>query len=481
MANLTTLQTKAFKLSLDDVWVSGMTDRQVFEAAIEAAHATALTVITVPNIGRNYALGSGYLQYGTKRINWEIDAKVGMPSAERVKLFAPVVHDRGAHMPGFGNRFDACLQSFSIGPGALSNLDPGISAHSDEFHQAWNHERGRAVYYHNIGTGGQVNLNAVSFTANSVTFATAFDTNTMRLDMYVDVVGTTNYVNSNSARFSSRLTGWSEDKRTLYVTGWKRHDPSVPEGGAIAGTPTGTGRKVVVNPNNKVWSGNINVFLNAQDSAFGYTSASILEIGLLNATDSDYKNHFNRDTTPPHFYGLDFAHLGDATQRGGGHILTARGVHQKWYQVVTVMAAERGLHMEDTVMNAGGVAVETSTGDTTGPDFLGLVRRSFAGVYDRLIQISAKLPRITLGRTGADSSPQLYFRTTGGGQEYDSAIFGVSGTGTTGTPGQGTLAISGMLRYGVFVADTSKAGFVGYFKQQTSNGTVYRVYVAADA
>jgi hypothetical protein len=133
------------------------------------------------------------------------------------------------------------------------------------------------------------------------------------------------------------------------------------------------------------------------------------------------------------------------------------------------------------VMNSGGVAVETSSSDTGGPDFFGLVRRSFAGVFDRLIQISSKLPRITLGRTGADSSPQLYFRTTGGGQEFDSAIYGVSGTGTTGTAGQGTLAISGMLRYGVFVADGSKAGFIGYVKMQAANGTTYRLYVANDA
>lgn len=434
------------RLSISSYVDQGLTDREMFDAAIADALDDSYTEIEIPS--GDYDLGAGYLRYGTKRITWVASPDTTFDAA--AKLNAPLIVGPNVYNPGmFGDYEDTCRIA-KIGGGAILNSrQNGITGYTTTEEAAYFHERGRAADFVQVSDGGQINVPAVdtSFTATTLELTTSLDTNTFRVGMLIDVVGTTRYVGDTSTcRYVGKIVDWAEDGTSITVDGWWREADNT-QTSAVQETPPDN-RACVINPVNKVWGANMNLFLQRSDGdTYGHTSGSWYELAVGNFTGEDLGEEFDQNTHPLHFYGLDLSHIGN---HGGGNALTVRGkVDQRWTNAMMIFDADRGLYMPDKEGNVGGHAVVTRHDGVNGPDsvFLAEYKDSspLPATYRRMAQLEADQPIFHLGKSDDASTPEIRFDSSGNTNAYDTRIYA---TGGTASAAQGTLVIdASVLRF----------------------------------
>lgn len=466
-------------LSIGD-FLNGRTDRQAFDAAITAAPAGKKCYIRIPYRTAPYILGAGYLQTGNRNIQWLVDDGVDFnPSSDWPKLHGKVITSSAILNPGRGIRDDNTGMTIKVSGAALAgNRGSGITGHTSPAHRAYNHERGRAGMYVEVTDSGEVSVASATFTATSFTPVTPVSPNQLAVGMYADVVGPIlDSSNPATIRFSGMITGWEADGSVIYVDGWWR---ATSYEAAVEQTPP-NGRRVVINPTTKIWSGNLNLFVGKPDgNANGYTSVGGWEWGFINNSGVDYKNHFDRNNTGlyPHAYIADFALVSGPTGNGGGIPIMIRGHHKKWWQGVCIQNAETGVHMDSGALNEGSVALQSSNDADGGPETLLRARSFISGIWDAMFEVSSKLPRMHIGRSTIASFPELRFKSSGLAANYDSRI---TASGGNGTDGQGTMRLhcpSTFVTFpGPYANDAAAAAAsvqVGEAYRQTGGAVVWR-------
>ena len=433
---LKNIPNKNFVANVGDFLAEGKTDRQAIDEAIASLPATGRSRLRLPYKGSPWAIDGPYIQYGARQVTWEIDdAVVFSPANHIAKLNAPTIQARMYRNPGFANRRDTTGLTIISGGGLLDDA-ASISGFDTIQQQAYSHERGMASLYMSAGDSGMVKIPAANFTATSIIPLTPIDLNPLRVGMFVDVPGTTIYALAATARFTSRITGWAADGSSIEVGGWWRNG-----GGqtAVQETPP-NGRRVVINPKNKIWGGNINVYLNQTDGAdYGEVSGSWLECALINNTGKDAGGYFDLDTHPLHFYGFDASHKTDATGNGGGISFMSRGQHQSWWRGFESQAATIGFHNTNTGRNLLSSTAFCASHGTEGGAGTAFLSRSMVGpTWQRNVSIAGDAPRVEIGRTSIASTPSVEFHSSGLSANYDARI---SASGGTSSAGGGALRL----------------------------------------
>lgn len=412
------------------------TDFDAFQAAINSlpdAADPSLTLISgeypsyeilvpikVPDLsataGTTYNFSSQYLQPGKRSLTWKVDdgVRFGTTNAQWVCLNAPVITERGIHMPGFSNRKDTTNLALTSGPGALGDREAGITGFDPDTvaTQAYQHERGRAALYIGVGDGSDWRIpgTGVTFTANTVTFPgtalAAAERDKLRPGMFLDTAG--NMLTGSPVRHTSRLLSWavSGSNVVLTVENWRKMTASPPYESSTTSTPS-NGTPFVINPVNKLWGQNTNIFINKTDGGtYGHTSASYIEAAFGNETGADAGVDFDRDTHPFHLWGFDASHIGS---HGGGIGFITRGkAGQRWTQGF----ASRG--------SATGFLSQSDVNGTADVDF---EAKSQQGVgWDAFFQVKGNTspPTINLGKREAASTPRINLFSAGTAGTNDS-------------------------------------------------------------
>lgn len=411
-------------------FLAGRTDRQAIDAAIASIPAGARAIVRLPAKAAPWALGAGYIRYGDKRVTWEVDDAAAIsPATDLAKLNAPVTQGRMVRNPGFANLRDTTALTLISGGGALVGDGGGISGYTTIQEQAYAHERGMAGIYNAVGDGGSIKIPSANFTATTFIPSTPINTNAIRVGMYVDVPGTTFFADAATVRYTSRITGWASDGSSITVEGWYRSNAT--GNGAVQETPP-NGRPVVINPRNKIWGENINVFLNQTDGdTYGHISGSFIECGLINNTGQDAVGYFHQNTHPLHFYGFDASHKTPATGNGGGISYMSRGNNQSWWRGFESQAATIGFHNANTARNLLSSTAFCASYGTDGGAGTAFVSRSQVGsTWQRNVLIPGNSPHIEIGRNSIASTPQVNFFSSGASSSPDATIM-VSGGNST--------------------------------------------------
>lgn len=420
-------------------FLAGRTDRQAIDAAIASIPAGARAIVRLPAKAAPWALGAGYIRYGDKRVTWEVDdAAVISPATDLAKLNAPVTQGRMVRNPGFANLRDTTALTLISGGGALVGDGGGISGYTSIEQQAYAHERGMAGIYNAVGDGGSIKIPSANFTATTFVPSTPINTNAIRVGMYVDVPGTTFFADAATVRYTSRIVSWAADGSSITVEGWYRANAT--GNGAVQQTPP-NGRPVVINPRNKIWGENINVFLNQTDGdTYGHISGSFIECGFMNNTGTDATGYFDQNTHPLHFYGFDASHKTDASGNGGGISFMSRGNSQAWWRGFESQAATIGFHNANTARNLLSSTAFCASQGTAGGAGTAFLSRTLVGPnWQRNCSIAGDAPTINLGRTSIASTPTINFHSSVSDNEYDARIVASGGTATVG---EGTLSIN---------------------------------------
>ena len=410
-------------------FLPGRTEREAIDAAIASLpDVDRRYVVRLPYKGTPWVISGPYIQYGKRRVTWEIDDAVEFnPPNTIAKLNAPTIQARMYRNPAFANRRDTTGLTIISGGGLLDDA-ASISGFNTIQEQAYSHERGMASLYMSAGDSGMVKIPSANFTATSIIPATPIDTNPLRVGMFVDVPGTTIYALAATARFTSRITGWAADGSSIQVEGWWRAGSGQT---AVQQTPP-NGRRVVINPKNKIWGGNINVYLNQTDGAdYGEVSGSWLECALINNTGKDAGGYFDLDTHPLHFYGFDASHKTPATGNGGGISFMSRGQHQSWWRGFESQAATIGFHNTNTGRNLlSSTAFCASQGTDGGAGTAFLSRTMVGSTWQRNVAIAGDAPQVDIGRNSITSTPRINFFSSGASSSPDATIM-VSGGDST--------------------------------------------------
>lgn len=480
IAEGTTDHTSSFQAAIDS-----LPDADTIPETLDAGEWPSYSIY-VPSLpdGSRYKI-TDYLTIGKRSLTWIVDdgVRIGGPAVSAnlnwAYLNAPIVTERGIHMLGFANKKDHTGFSITMGEGAYNDREAGISGYNPDTveTQAYQHERGRAGLYIAVSDNGQFKYSgATTFTSTGFTIPTAMstaDAGKLRKGMFVDTDGTMTGT-GGSTRFTSRLVSWSPESAptTFVVEQWYKMDPTNPYAAAVTGTPT-NGQSVIINPVNKVWGGNVNIFLNETDGAtFGYTSSSIWEIGLANNTGTEADNDFNRDDHPFHFYGMDMAQIGSD---GGGFPFLARGnATAKWTASFRNIAGKIGFHNDGTSFNDGELGFVSSNGyigtatysdGAVAADFLS--RTKIGGVYDNNFRIKGGVPTLELGRRNNVSQPVINLFSHGSAandNDWDAQIGFRSDVGTLYIDRKNAADANNATLLSLYSAGTQK----GYFKATTS-------------
>lgn len=418
-------------------FLAGRTDREAIDAAIASTPDGSRVRIRLPAKSTAWTISGSYIRYGTRKVTWEIDDRVTFSPANHIaKLNTQTEQARMIRNPGYANLRDTTGLTIISGGGELTDAS-GISGYTSIEQQAYAHERGMAGVYNAVSDGGSLKIPSANFTATTFIPATAIDTNILKVGMYVDVPGTTFFADTATVRYTSRITGWASDGSSVTVEGWYRANAA--GNGAVQQTPP-NGRAVVVNPRNKIWGENINVFLNQTDgSTYGYVSGSFIECGFMNNTGIEAAGYFDQNTHPLHFYGFDASHKTDASGNGGGISFMSRGNNQSWWRGFESQAATIGFHNRNSARNLLSSTAFCASQGTDGGAGTAFLSRSLVGPnWQRNCSIAGDAPTIDLGRTSMVSTPILNFHSSASNNEYDARIIASGGTATAG---EGTLAI----------------------------------------
>jgi hypothetical protein len=436
--------TTAFQAAIDS-----LPDADTIPETLEDGELPSYTLF-VPKTadGSRYVITSA-LDVGKRSLTWLVDGGVRIGSTvdgsnlNWTYLNAPVINERGIHMRGFANKKDNAGFSVTMGSGALGDREAGISGYDPDTveTQAYQHERGSATLYTAIGDNTQVKINggtnATAFTSTGFTIATPLtepEARNLRVGMFIDTSGTMDGT-GGSTRHTTRLVSWSPESApdTFVVEQWYKASAVNPYAAAVASTP-GDGANVIINPLNKVWGQNSNIFLTETDGAtFGYTSGSFFEGGFFNNTGTEADDDFNRNEHPFHFYGIDLSNSGD---NGGGHAFLARGsADAKWTTGFRTTGAKIGFHYDGISFNDGSDGFvsssgyigtdETYTDGTPNSDFLS--RAKVAGAYDNSFRVVGGSPIVELGRRNSTSQPRVTFFADGNASTDDAAYNGQIG------------------------------------------------------
>jgi hypothetical protein len=407
-------------------------DRAAFQAAIDTVPPGGQAVISVPDIGRPWRLPGAYLDPGDRHITWDVDPGVtindGKP-VEWMRLNGPVTTGRGVLAYGFGNKDDNTGFRILVGGGGVfANPEAGISGFKDVQEQAYKHERGRAALYMSVSDAGQLGIDGAGIASHDeITLPKdAIQTNVLRVGMFVDAPGTTfPTIKGEPWRYTTRVTGWRSDgpyATALEIDGWYRSNPK--GNAAVRETPSvdrkaKTGR-VLVNPLNKIWGSNLNLFLNKADAPpFEQTSGAFAEWAVFNNTGADFSPDFQQNIHPLHFYGVDLANNG---KNGGGTGFQVRGT-QPWEYGFRVKSGRTGFQVEGTRLTDGGTGFATTETTAGGPDVAFAARTmDREGASDSYATIMGKAPELHLGRTTAASTPALVLHSGGGGSSWDARL-----------------------------------------------------------
>ena len=411
-------------------------DRAAFDTAIDAVPPGGSAVIAVPDIGRPYRLPGGYLLPGDRHITWDVDPGVtindGAP-VEWMRLNAPVETGRGVLAYGFGNKNDNTGFRILVGGGGVfANPDAKISGFDTVEQQAFSHERGRAGLYMSVSDAGQLGIDGAGIASQTEIALPkgAVPTNVLRVGMFVDAPGTTFPTGKDATwRYTTRITGWKEagaHATTLEIEGWYRSNPK--GDGAIRETPSvnrkaATGR-ILVNPLNKVWGSNLNLYLNKADAPpFERTSGAFAEWAVFNNTGSDFSSDFQQNFHPLHFYGVDLANNGE---NGGGTAFQVRGTRQ-WEYGYRVKSAKVGFQVDGTPLTDGQTGFATTETRAGGPETAFAARTTDGKTIDSYAEIKGKVPELHLGRTTAASAPALVLHSSGAANAYDARVSATGG------------------------------------------------------
>ena len=253
-------------------------DRAAFQAAIDAVPPGGEAVIAVPDIGRPWRLPGGYLDPGDRSITWAVDPGVtindGKP-VEWMRLNGPVTTGRGVLAYGFGNKDDNTGFRIRIGGGGVfANPDAGISGF-DGRRGAGVPARARAcrALHVGVGRGPDRHRRRRHRLARGDHPAEGGGPDEPAPRRHVRRRAGDDFPEGGGQpwRYTTRITGWKADgdhATALEIEGWYRSNPKGKE--AIRETPsvnreTRTGR-ILVNPLNKVWGSNLNVYLSKADA-----------------------------------------------------------------------------------------------------------------------------------------------------------------------------------------------------------------------
>jgi hypothetical protein len=422
-------------------------DRAAFEAAIAAVPPGGEAVIAVPDIGRPYRLPGTWLDPGDRHITWSVDPGVtindGAP-VEWLRLNGPVTTGRGLLASGFGNRDDNTGFRILVGGGGVfAHPDAKISGYATVEEQAFSHERGRAGLYMSVSDAGQIGVEGAGIAAHDeITLPKgAVAANALRVGMFVDAPGTTfPTIEGAPWRYTTRITGWKAEgayATALEIDGWYRSNPK--GNGAVRETPSvdrkaRTGR-ILVNPLNKIWGSNLNLYLNEEDAPrYEQTSGAFAEWAVFNDTGADFAPDFQQNTHPLHFYGVDLASNGE---NGGGTAFQVRG-RQAWDYGFRVKSGRTGFQVDGTRLTEGGTGFATTETAAGGPAVAFAARTSDGKRTDSYAEISGKAPELHLGRATAPSRPSLVLHSGGAGSAWDARLFAEGGGKGDG---QATLTI----------------------------------------
>ena len=441
-------------------FLAGRTDQQAFQAAVNSL-PTASTFtgakgtlntgeiptfeIVVPRKSANASLDpqefyvlADHLKIGNRDVIWNVDAdaRIGSTNNSFGALNSKVLYRGNIHLNGFNIQNNRTNLTLTQGNGALGygGMLAGISGYSPNTveTQAFQHERGAAnAYLSNSGNEILVPGTGVNYTSTTINFATPLAENVsdnIRIGMLVDTVG--NMLTGTPVRHTTRITGISFNTNDE-ITGFQvepfqrmKASPAYTSG-ELSIPPNGTA--LVINPVNKLWSVNANLFLTKTNGAiFGHTSGSVWESGIFNNTGKRAGEDFARDDHPFHIWAVDMSHVGE---NGGGISYMSRakanvtdsetGLPMRWSVGYESRGADVGFHNRGTLLNDGGIGFVASAGNLNPETGQGVSRvdfcaRSLLGVeYDEHFQVVGGAPYINLGRRSTASAPRINFYTDG--------------------------------------------------------------------
>lgn len=435
-------------------------DSAAFAAAVAAISEGDEGTIYVPDIGRPWNL-LATPEPGRRRITWVIspNAKIAGNGIDWIRLKGAQSVGRGVYVAGFGNRNDNTAHITRIGSFDTqipSAREADITSLDTLQQQAYVGERGRAAEYVSVGDSGVVSIPGANVTSHTqiVIPAGSISTSQLRVGMWVDAPGTTFPRTGSPTRYTTRITGWTTNGSgkvtSLQIEGWYRSNSSanaaVHELPSVDSNSTGATREILVNPLNKVWGNNTNIFLTRTGtSEYDKTSACFAEYGILNNSGEEMSDEFDNLTRRRSFYGLDLSNIGN---NGGGAAVVIRGKSDgsvRWLTGIRVSGALRGVHVEGTQSNTGGQAFLVSrVPGTGGHDTAFLSRKYESSQWQNMVELRSDNPTIALGNGVAVSVPLLAFRSSGFENEYDSRIRAYGGTSAGN--GQGVIQFTGRLQ-----------------------------------
>lgn len=417
-------------------------DQEAFQDAISAVPRGGAAVIAVPSIGRPYRLPGIYLGVGDRHITWAVDPSVtinnGAPG-EWLRLRGPVTTGRGILAYGYGNKNDNTGFRILVGGGGVyARPEAKISGYDTVQEQAHSHERGRAGLYMSVSDAGQIGVDGAGIASHQeITLPPeTVRTNALRVGMFVDAPGITfPTIKGQPVRYTTRIVDWKASggfATSLQIEGWYRSNPRGNE--AVRELPSVDRKakrgRVLINPLNKIWGSNVNLYLNKRDApTFEKTSAAFAEWAIFNNTGSEFSPDFQQHTHPLHFYGVDLANNG---KNGGGTAFQARGT-QKWEYGFRVKSGKVGFHVDGTPLTDGEIGFAT-TSTKTGAVGDAFAARTYDGTkYDTFAAIKGKVPEIHLGRASRKSNPALVMHSSGAANAYDAKISASGGRKANGT------------------------------------------------